>query len=74
MSEADSSERETKYAIADDHVWANEIESETEDCPPVAEVRSHTVEILHRGRDRTDGEQDLRYRYVSALHVERITC
>ena len=30
----------------------------------MAEVESHSVETLHRGRDRTDGERDIRYRYV----------
>ncbi|WP_273836865.1 hypothetical protein [Halococcus sp. PRR34] len=54
----------TKYEISDDHVWADEREPETEDRPPVAEVESHAVEILHRGHDRPDGERDIRYRYV----------
>ena len=55
---------QTKYEIPDDHVWADERESETEDRPPVAEVESHSVEILHRGHDRTSDEGDIRYRYV----------
>ena len=54
----------TKYEIPDGHVWADEREPETEDCPPVAEVESHAIEILHSGRDRTDNERDIRYRYV----------
>ncbi|EMA56778.1 hypothetical protein [Halococcus thailandensis] len=56
--------RQTKYEIPDDHVWADEQVQESEDRPPVAEVEHHAVEILHRGRDRTDGERDIRYRYV----------
>jgi hypothetical protein len=63
MSDGTAS-RETKYEIPDDHVWADETEPETEDRPPVAEMTSHSVEILHRGRDRTSGERDIRYRYV----------
>lgn len=55
---------QTKYEIPDDHVWADEQVHESEDRPPVAEVESHAVEILHRRRDRTDGERDIRYRYV----------
>ena len=60
----DSETRRTKYKIPDDHVWADEKASEPEDHPPVAEMTSHAVEILHRGRDRTSGEGDIRYRYV----------
>lgn len=56
--------RGTKYAIPDDHVWADEKQPEIEDLPPVAEVTSHAVEILHRGRDRMNSEGDIRYRYV----------
>ena len=54
----------TKYEIPDDHMWADEREPETEDRPLIAEVESHAVEILRRGRDRTDGNRDIRYRYV----------
>lgn len=62
---SDEKERQqTNYEIPDDHVWADEKGSETEDRPPVAEVTSHSAEILHRGRNRTSGEGDIRYRYV----------
>ena len=63
MSDGEAS-RETKYAIPDDHVWADEKQPESENLPPVAEVTSHAVEILHRGRDQMNGEGDIRYRYV----------
>ena len=55
---------QTKYEIPDDHVWADEQVQESEDRPPVAEVERHSVEIIHRGRDRTSSEGDIRYRYV----------
>jgi hypothetical protein len=61
---SENTSQETKYEIADDHVWADEMQQEVEDRPPVAEMTSHAVEILHRGRDRTSGEGDIRYRYV----------
>jgi hypothetical protein len=61
---SDNTSQETKYKIPDDHVWPDEKQRETEDRPPVAEMTSHAVEILHRGRDRTSGERDIRYRYV----------
>jgi hypothetical protein len=60
----DKGRQRTKYEISDDPVWADEKQRETEDRPPVAEMTSHSVEILHRGRDRTSGEGDIRYRYV----------
>jgi hypothetical protein len=61
---SDNTSQETKYEIADDHVWADEKQRESEDRPPEAEVENHAVEILHRGRDRPNSEQDIRYRYV----------
>jgi hypothetical protein len=61
MTESGSSGGGTKYEIPDDHEWADEKMAETDDQPPRAEVKSHAVEILHRGRNRTDGERDIRY-------------
>ncbi|EMA49112.1 hypothetical protein [Halococcus thailandensis] len=63
MSDSKAS-RQTKYKIPDDHVWADEQVQESEDRPPVAEVERHSIEIIHRGRDRTSSEGDIRYRYV----------
>lgn len=44
----------------------------------MAEVKSHSVEILHRGRARTGGERDIRYRYVfengEAIGILRSHC
>jgi hypothetical protein len=59
-----SESQETKYSIGDNHVWADEIEPDTKDQLPAAEVESHAVEILHRGHGRPNSEQDIRYRYV----------
>jgi hypothetical protein len=63
MTGSDSSGGGTKYEIPDDHEWADKKTAETEDRPPRAEVKSHTVEILHRSRDRTGG-RDIRYRFI----------
>lgn len=60
----DSEIKSTKYKIADDHVWADEKAHQFDDLSPVAEVESHAIEILHRGRNRTNAEGDVRYRYV----------
>jgi hypothetical protein len=48
-----------KSETSEDHVWADEQARKSEDRPPVAEIAGHSVEILHRGRDRTDGERDI---------------
>lgn len=64
MTGSDNSGGGTKYEIPDDHEWADEKAAEADDQPPQAEVKSHAVEILHRGRDRADGERDIRYRFI----------
>lgn len=64
MTESNSSGRGTKYEIPDNHEWADERSTEADDRPPIAEVESHAVEILYRGRDRADGDRDIRYRFI----------